>query len=398
MARPLILCCTAMALCTALALMPRPCDGRAEEPRAEESDLKELIAQLGNERFEIREAATRRLRAREDAIAALQEAVKSGDAEVARRAREILDWFARRQKERAFAAFVDATKQGAVDDAIERLARRAQWDDENLCWQTLADLGAKLAEIELQKFNKPTLNGVYMADDGWLRTAQRQLRFKSAAGTRTAIALWQKRLVLRAEEITEGQLVDHALFAIAGNVKLRHLTNSVLYANGSIDIDGYIGRSVIVCDGEVSGTGDISSSLIIARGKVNCNNSLVRRSHIISGAEVVARHPEWLEDSKLQAKQPKPLAFVTFFDPAKAGITVELAEGGVRVKAVEQNKPFAKSGLRADDLVSALDGDAVKDAETFRRVLRGKLAVDGTTLFKVRRGKETLDIPVAHRD
>jgi hypothetical protein len=387
-----------MAVCAALSLMPRFCHGRAEERRADQSDVKELIGQLGSERFEIRESATRRLRARKDAIAALQEAVKSGDAEVARRAREILDWFARREKERAFAAFVDATKRGAVDEAIERLARRPEWDDERLCWQTLADLAAKLAEIELLNFGKPTLTGVYTADDGWLRTAQRQLRFKSAAGTRTAIALWQKRLVLRAEEIMEGQRVDHALFAIAGNVRLRHLTNCVVYANGSVDLAGSMGGSVIVCDGEVSANDVINRSLIIARGKVNCNNSLVRRSHIISGAEVVARHPEWLEDSKLQEKEPKPLDFVTFFDAANAGISVESAEGGVRIKTAELGKPFAKAGLRVDDLVSALDGDAVKDAETFRRVLRAKLAVEGTTVFKVRRGKENLQIPVAHKD
>jgi hypothetical protein len=374
------------------------CDGRAEDHRADQSDLKELIAQLGSERFEVREAATRRLRAREDASAALQEAVKSGDAEVARRAREILDWFARRQKEQAFAALVDATKRGAVAEAVERLARRAQWDDESLCWQTLADLAAKLAEIELQTVGKPTLTGVYTADDGWLHDVQRQMRFKSAAGTRTAIGLWQKRLVLRAEEITEGQLVDHALFAIAGNVRLRHLSNSVVYANGSIDMAASMHRSVIVCDGEVSANQVVSNSLIIARGKVNCNNSLVRRSHIISGAEVVVRHPEWLEDSKVQEKQPKPLDFVTFFEPAKVGVTVESEDGELHIKTVEPGKLFAKAGLRADDLISALDGEAVNDAETFRRVLRAKLAVEGTTTFKVRRGKATLEIPVPHKD
>jgi len=79
------------------------------------------------------------------------------------------------------------------------------------------------------------------------------------------------------------------------------------------------------------------------------------------------------------------------------GIKVATAGGALRVKEAEKGKPFAVAGIRADDIVAAIDGTAVKYAEAFRRLLRAKLAVEGEMIFQVRRGEEVLDIPVEHR-
>ena len=48
--------------------------------------------------------------------------------------------------------------------------------------------------------------------------------------------------------------------------------------------------------------------------------------------------------------------------------------------------------------MTALDGSAVRDAEGFRRLLRAKLAVEGTTTFHVRRDQKTMEIPITHKD
>ena len=81
-------------------------------------------------------------------------AAKSTDAEVARRAGEILDSFVRREKQRAFAAFADLAKHGEVDQAIERFVRRDEWEDEAACWKVLAELEDKLADLERQAYGK----------------------------------------------------------------------------------------------------------------------------------------------------------------------------------------------------------------------------------------------------
>src|SRR6516165_9351291 len=121
---------------------PLPCAG--DEPTPAKRVIDELIAQLGDESFAVREAATKQLMEREDAIPALSRALKSRDAEVARRAREIRDVLARREKERAFARLADLVKCGAVDQAVEKFVRREKWDDETAGWQLFAELAGKL--------------------------------------------------------------------------------------------------------------------------------------------------------------------------------------------------------------------------------------------------------------
>ena len=140
----------------------------------------------------------------------------------------------------------------------------------------------------------------------------------------------------------------------------------------------------------------VYNSLVIARGTVRCGG--IHNSRVISGGEVQLSRSAKVLDSKVVEKETKPLGFVTFFDPADVGIKVDSADGGVRVKEAEKGKPFAAAGLRADDLVTALDGEAVKDAESFRRLLRAKLAVEGTTTFKVRRGDKAVEVAVPHKD
>ena len=154
--------------------------------------------------------------------------------------------------------------------------------------------------------------------------------------------------------------------------------------------------SLIVCDGDLT-TGSFKDSLVIARGSIYCGGS-IENSRVICGGKVQLQHPDWVRDSKVVEKESKPLGFVTFFDPAEAGIRVESAEGGVRVKEAAPGKPFASAGLRAGDVVTALDRAAVKDAEGFRRLLRAKLAVEGTTTFHLRRDQKAVEIPVTHKD
>jgi S1-C subfamily serine protease len=77
---------------------------------------------------------------------------------------------------------------------------------------------------------------------------------------------------------------------------------------------------------------------------------------------------------------------------------VDTADDGVRIKEADKAKPFALAGLRADDLVLALAGEAVKNTDAFRRQLRAKLAVGGEIVFTVRRGDKTVEVPVRYKE
>jgi hypothetical protein len=328
-------------------------------------------------------------------------AIKSGDAEVARRAREILETLDRKERERAFVKFADLAKQGAIDQVVERFVRREKWDDETACWQVLAELAGRLTDLEKKTYGSaglPALDTVPARDfRRYAATLSRQgYDFKILSDPRPSPAEVRRCRAIRSEELTARATLGNCLIASSGQVKAGPIHQSVIFAGESVEA-GDVSQSLIVCDGDFTARTDIVNCLIIARGSIRCP-SMVTNSRLIAGGEVRYAKAEDLLDTKVREKEPNPLGFVTFFDPAKAGLAVETAEGGVRVKAADKDKPFARAGLRADDLVLTLDGTAAKDAETFRRLLRAKLAVPGEMTFKVRRGDKALDITVPHKD
>jgi hypothetical protein len=391
---PLLWLSPAACLVVALCFAPSVSPCAAKEP-AVEQEIDALIAQLGSDRFEVREAVTRRLAERDDAIPALRRALKSPDAEVVRRAGKILDALTRREEKRALAAFADLAKGGAVDRAVEKFVRRDRWEDEAAGWQVLADLEDKLADLERKAYGKSE----------WPHGDRRRkfnpsnlTRLADAAGLpspgtgRGAPHLWEMHAVLRAEEIQKGLLNDF-LIALSGGAAIpSELFNSSIFACGSITSSG-VSDSLFVCDGDITLTGSIRRSLVIARGTISCEGR-VDSSRLISCGEVRLKYPKIVTDSKIVEKESKPLGFVKFFDTADVGITVETAEVGARVKSAEKGKPFAASGVRANDLITEVNGQAVKDAESFRRLLRAGLAVDGETVLKVRRDKQVSEVRV----
>src|SRR5260370_988915 len=90
---------------------------RAQEPHsAVRPSVAELIDQLGNPHFRERDAASRELVQRPDAVTSLRAAVKSANPEIARRAQLILDLRNGLALHRAF----EPGKQGSIDLMVER--------------------------------------------------------------------------------------------------------------------------------------------------------------------------------------------------------------------------------------------------------------------------------------
>jgi S1-C subfamily serine protease len=146
---------------------------------------------------------------------------------------------------------------------------------------------------------------------------------------------------------------------------------------------------------------NISGRLLIARGDVQIRGCAYNCRIITAGSvqflpsEVL---PPYIRRRKVEIREhePNPLGFVQWFDPARVGVTVEAAAGGVRVRAAA--KSFAAAGLRAGDLLSAIDGEAVKSPDEFRLLLRARLADGGKMALAVRRAGRDLTIPVRCKD
>ncbi|HEX5269280.1 MAG TPA: PDZ domain-containing protein, partial [Gemmataceae bacterium] len=303
-----------------------------------------------------------------------------------------------REEKRAIAAFAELAKGGAIDCAVEKFVRRDRWEDETACWKVLADLEDKLTDLERQAYGKPSRR---QPDRRLKHNSANMAELAHAAGLppdgagRGTLHLWEKenRWVLRAEEVQKGKRFFDFLVALSGGAFIRgEFAYCAIFSCGSIACNG-VDDSLIVCDGDFTAQGHVSSSLVIARGTISCGGG-VTGSRLISCGQVRLKYPQAVTGSKVVEKEPRPLGFVKFFDPADVGITVEPADGGARVKSAEKGKPFAEAGVRAGDLITAVNGQAVKDAESFRRLLRASLAVDGETVLKVRRDKQVSEVRV----
>ena len=436
-------------LFVAAALLPLP--ATAEEPPA----VGELIRRLGDSSFKKREAAERELLKREDAAPALRKALKNADPETARHIKAILEEFARRDDRRALKRLAAHAKKGEVDRAVELLVRRPGWGaEEDAAWQVFAEVAGKLLDAEKKEFGKIGIEKVAKpADPGgagppgppggakalweqrvWERQASLPFRdfvrykkfslpaFASVKPTeedRRAVfaPVWNKEdskkgvppwpvtltarnlvlsrfghFVVRGHDVHAEQRCASSCFACTGRFRADDLIYlSGIFALGSVEVKG-LNKSVVVCAGDVTVHQRMTDCIIVAGGKVTCPNVVGDCVIVAEGRVVIPKHAA--EGNIIRENQAKPLGVVTFFDPSQAGITVETAEGGVRVKALAEGKPFARAGLKAGDVISALDSEAIKDSESFRRLLRRKLAEEKDAVFKVRRGEKTLEVSV----
>jgi len=362
------------------------------EPPAGDRDVQQLINRLGSKKFKVREEAERQLLEREDAAPALQRVLQmpGADPEVARRATQILAEFQQREARRALKTLQTLGEQGEVDLFVERFVRRHQWDPPDSAWQVLGELAQKLAQLEAQgprKANLPRSPHILFSD----------FRQYYALVQPKTLEFAQRRLrpcLVRGEEVGVKVLAG-SLVATSGNFRAIELLGSAIFAGGSVTVAD-MASCIIVCDGEFKAS-TVFDCIVIARGPVQCHG-VIRNSLIVSVGSVRVPKGTTVEDTVIKEKEPNPLGFVKFFDPAREGITVEKAEGGLRVKTATEGKRFARAGLRAGDVVTAIDGEAVKDTELFRRLLRRKLAEEKDAVFKVRRGEKTLEVSVRFKD
>lgn len=90
----------------------------------------------------------------------------------------------------------------------------------------------------------------------------------------------------------------------------------------------------------------------------------------------------------------KKAAVAQVGSPGYLGVLVEEKGGKLVVDDVETGSPAAVAGLKAGDVVTKVDGKAIKSAEVFRSLLQVKTAGE-TVQITVKRGKETTDLSAA---
>ncbi len=382
----------------------QPLSASGDQPDKAQVSVDELIRRLGSPQFKEREEATRLLLERKDAIPALRKIVATpGHPELVRRARLLLEQLAQRRQQRMLDRFRALVKAGAVDQCAELLARWPMGWEERGCWQITCNLQRTLFQLNKKRRTDGDSKSLFdLVPTPLVVTGTRITKLPDPEEETLLFVRGGEVQISKPGSFNLGVVASSgpvrlpipavAIFA-ADSVRVEQV-GPLIVSDGEVTSWDGAWHSVIIARGDVTLRGGAKASLILAGGSVRAEGVL-KDCLVVSGKSVLSAMPRRKDayiNCTIKENEPSPFGFVRFFDLVREGIVVESADRGVRVKIAGVGKPFAQAGLRAGDMITAVDGEPGLSPEVFRRLLRrGWVAEEGVAL-RVLRGGHTLEI------
>jgi hypothetical protein len=262
-----------LGLCLPLLVAP------AAAPPSQGGSAARLVAQLGSDRFEEREAATRLLLELEAVPGELRAAVRSPDPEVRKRAAEIVGGIEKGLASRALGEAAALARDGEIDQVIERAVRWAGQDGGLQGPKALHALVKRLVAEQVRLHDAAHL-ATTVSLAGLVCNGGRPDRLFSfdSRGAPRALGYKSTKLAyffLRGAGVTvegrgEGVIISTGDVTVSGD---RERDFSLILSCGSVTLEEGCDHALIVCDGDVRVRpglrwGHLRHSLIVARGDV----------------------------------------------------------------------------------------------------------------------------------
>lgn len=374
-------------------------DARAPVPGQQKLD--DLIRQLGDPRYPVREAAAKELTERIDAVPLLEKALKSSDAEIARQAGRVLEANKGRRQRRALQRALNWGKAGRIDLMIDALAI---WDgpkDSEEYWQSVIDIARLLAKPADDRYVKAHNISALEKDALLLRSVITDFRSRGLP----AVPYFSKAI------IDEASRTEWLGYARCETARIRCPANaSAVVASDSVVIDGTCRSSIVLSNGDVE-CSESFCSIIICGGTIRPSDGsplfrltgslvIARRwqphgkYNDFSGSVLLCAEPYERPSKKVRfstersvIEDGKPLDFIKWFDPIEVGVRVAERDKQVVIDRAEPVKPFARAGLKAGDVIVAVDGKEPGTAEGFRRLVRKGVVREKVVVTFRRAGK-----------
>jgi len=369
-----------------------------------ETRLTELIQLLGSKEYQDRENASRALEKRDDAVIELRAALASDNAEVARRAKSILNVIVNRRLMRC----LEYGRSGRIDLIAESARIHETIADGKVVWQTILD-----ASWEIVKLGQPDT----AVQQKWKHEGFPEQPFKNFVAQRANYFIGRnsldavknvRLLTIWHSGILKGNGVNRSLIVNAGPIQVDHVVGGCIVFSTE-GLSGSLGlyHSLVVTDGDIR-LRHANNSVVIARGNIRiaeltgakCNLSLHAggRVHIESLVHNGRRAPfngrtNLLEGTEIKEGVRTSLGFVRFFEISDVGIEVR-GDGAPKLEKLLADSPMAKAGLKPGDVILAIDDCKVGDCDAVRRMLRRAFVLGGGVLTISRDGG-TLEKPVS---
>jgi hypothetical protein len=361
---------------------------QATPPPRHAIDLQRLADKLGSGRYAEREAATRILEATESARGIIERLARSGDEEVATRARRILA-----EHDRVYAAtrinrYFEYGRRGQIERMVEGLARWNGPIDNEEFWREARSVAVAVADRVDRHQNLNALND-------FLQTTKR--------------AKVEPNLV-RVTNSWFGRMQDGGYLSVDAAVRAYHLANVMAFSTGKVSVTGGTAAGMLFTTEEFeSGSdansrvasffifsadravlrGKVSDAIIIAREGIDATNCTTV-SHCLlatSGKVVGADKSDTRRRLTIDEGKASPLGFVQWFGSSTIGFETDASTGGFKVTSIAAKSVADLAGLRVGDVITHIDGAQAKYAvEGFRKQLRRGSVQDNCELTVARNG------------
>jgi hypothetical protein len=355
--------------------------------------VADLIRQLMSPRETEREAASRQLLEREDALPALRGARNGTNADLAREAERILAVWKGRLRERLIERAARYARKGKVDCMVDALVLAGPTNDDDRCWNIAGEAGWKIVDLTQKQFpDLPSVDGEGLPKRDW--SASRKRRPKEVLGPEAVVSSGLKRrppwALVCAESIDAQLLCVSTYLLSSGPIGLRSdlrpsragTTSTFVFCGDTINSVTSLVNSVVVCDGDIKVDSSVGT-IVIARGSIQCK--MIFNSIAIAGGSIhTSRDLKAIQESVVRSDTDKYLDFVSFVEPIQIGLELREPTGKVRVYQVVEGTPAAKAGLQRGDILLAVDGTAADSIELFRRLLR-RISVQDEGVVRVQR-------------
>jgi PDZ domain len=378
-----------------------------EQPKS----TPQLIKELGSNQFRDREAAEKALRARDEAYPYIRRALPDLSLEAQRRANSIL----RGMEDRRTKRFVQYGRERRVDLLVEWSSLHGVRMDAESLWQCVLELGLE----QLKRSGRDEIIREWEKDfpaRNYADFLKKRPRFIKETDTLETARL-PTHLTLRSKGEIKGEDLRYSLVVSTGPVDLRgFVSHCILVTTGDVKIDNGI-NVLVITDGDVQI--DLSMhSVIAARGTVSIN---LKIDHTTLAPVHRGGSPDWSKTSENEVEQydllyrpgqpprriyglPSPLVdeppataarkqpvpqdgLIRFFEPADVGLKLSWSDTSIQIEDVQPGSPPAKAGIRAGDILTAIDRNSLDGLKSARQQLRRAFVLGGAEITVSRQGK-----------
>jgi hypothetical protein len=179
--------------------------------------------------------------------------------------------------------------------------------------------------------------------------------------------------------------------------------NSIALVNTSLPL-AWCDDSLIVCAGDIELVGPVNGAVLIASGSIRSGAGHVSThgTYLCAGGDI-ALYDRRVGSNYIHAggssgftpydnvkEKQKALPFgVRFVSPADFGLEIAPRKDGVRVTKIDPDSPFAKYGVKGDDVITKIDDADADSVTTFRHQLRRGILRESVVL-RINRGGERI--------